>query len=257
MALRVDTSGTDRLTRNDNPTGACSVFFFFRPAVVNRTFDVLFYAGDSAASTYENGVMIMFGDFGNRMEVWLRSTAFVFQGSAGQTYSAATWYWLACSYNTAASQAGNLYSRAVGGTAELGGSFTGGSAGTAVNEITEFGGDPTGDVAAQSRIAGARMWNAALTEAEFLREATSLTAVRRRDLWAGWTFQNDGNGLVDYSGNGRNLTETGTVTVEDGPPGIPMHPYKPVFFGESVVAPPAGIYLRNPFANIFDSRILA
>lgn len=235
MAIRADTSG-EGATRTDNPTGDCTIFFRIRPAVVNRTFDVLFYAGDSSASTYENGVMIMFGDFGDRIEVWLRSTAFVFQQTAGNALTANNWYDVAVVYNTGASQAGNCYIWQHGASTNRGGSFTGGSAGTAVSEHLQFCDDPTGDAAQQTRIEGGRMWNAQLTEAELIRERFSKRAVRRRDLWGEWSLRNDSFGLTDTSGNGRNLTESGTLTVEDDAPGIPHAPWNQVRVGAS----PAG-----------------
>jgi len=255
MGLRADTSG-EGLTRTDNPTGACTAFWRQRSTVVNRTFDVVYYAGDSTASTYENGVMVMFGDFGNRLEVWLRSTAFVYQMT--NTMAANTWYDCAVVYNTGASQAGALYVWAHGSATNLAGSFTGGSAGTAVSENMFWGDDPTGDAAQATRIAHPRVWNAALTEAELIRERWSRTAVRRRDLWAGWSFQNDGHGLVDYSGNGRDLTESGTVTVEDDPPGIALVPWSPVFFGASEGGgePPAAAWGRLVHGKLIGGNLV-
>lgn len=241
MGLRADTSG-EGLTRTDNPTGACTAFWTQRSTVVNRTFDVLYYAGDSTASTYNNGVMVMFGDFGNRLEVWLRSTAFVWQQAAGVALAANTTYDVAVVYNTAASQAGAIYIWAHGSPTNLAqngsgvNTFTGGNSGTAVSENMYWGDDPTGDAAQATRIMRPRVWNAALTEEELLRERQSRVAVRRRDLWAGWTFQNDAAGIVDYSGNSRNLTESGTVTVEDDVGAFPFSLYQHIFFGASAAA---------------------
>lgn len=73
------------------------------------------------------------------------------------------------------------------------------------------------------RIAGIKVWDAVLTDAEILRESFQLAPVRRYRLHL-WAQENTG---ADLSGRSRTLTKTGTLTFEPGPP-IPLFANQPV-----------------------------
>src|SRR5690606_31891259 len=64
------------------------------------------------------------------------------------------------------------------------------------------------------RTAHVRVWAAALSQAELEAEMASATVVRTANLWGDWPLDGDAN---DISGNGRNLTASGTVAWVDGP----------------------------------------
>jgi hypothetical protein len=69
------------------------------------------------------------------------------------------------------------------------------------------------------RAAGFKMWDTALTQAEVQAEVYTLRPQRFTNLLS-WSpvFPGSGERTRDYSGNGYDWTETGTVTDEDGPP---------------------------------------
>lgn len=75
-----------------------------------------------------------------------------------------------------------------------------------------FGGDGL-----QARIAHMRVWEAALTEAEWTTEWNCTTAQRAANLWAEWRFVNAAGAATDSSGNGRSLTVNGTLSDEADP----------------------------------------
>lgn len=82
-----------------------------------------------------------------------------------------------------------------------------------------IGGRGAGDVSEwfNGRVAYARMWTAALAQAEVEAEWASATPARTADLWADWPLTTASD-LTDHSGNGRNLTAgTTAVTTEDSP----------------------------------------
>lgn len=70
------------------------------------------------------------------------------------------------------------------------------------------------------RIAHARLWDAVLSDADVANERWRTRPGRRANLHAWWPLENSAGKLVDYSGNGRNLTSpgAGSWATEDGPP---------------------------------------
>lgn len=76
------------------------------------------------------------------------------------------------------------------------------------------------------RIAGMRVWDAALSATELLAESKQLAPVRSTNLNGFYPFFDDIVG-TDQSGNGRHFTDAGTPTQESNPP-VPwsaFHPY--------------------------------
>lgn len=69
------------------------------------------------------------------------------------------------------------------------------------------------------RIAVAKVWDAVLTDADIEQEALSILPRRFTSLNSfSPCFPGSGERAKDYSGNGRNWTEGGTLTDEDPPP---------------------------------------
>ena len=70
------------------------------------------------------------------------------------------------------------------------------------------------------RIAYSKIWNnVQLSAEEILNEMNSIRPVRTDGLWAFYPHMPDASErLADYSGNGRTLSQTGTITDEDPPP---------------------------------------
>ena len=70
-----------------------------------------------------------------------------------------------------------------------------------------------------ARVANTKIWSAALTAAEFAQERNLIRLARTANLLS-WSphFPGSGERARDYSGNGYNWTEGGTLTDEDGPP---------------------------------------
>ena len=66
------------------------------------------------------------------------------------------------------------------------------------------------------RFANAKAWQAALSRAEIIAEASEFATVRQANLHAWWPLL-PGARTVDWSGNARALTEGGTLTDEAGP----------------------------------------
>lgn len=72
---------------------------------------------------------------------------------------------------------------------------------------------------ASARYGAIKCWTAALTAAEIASEMRSIKPMRLADLWAYWPVLAGATERIrDYSGNGRDWANNGTVTDEDGPP---------------------------------------
>jgi hypothetical protein len=69
------------------------------------------------------------------------------------------------------------------------------------------------------RVASLKAWTRALTLSEVQSEQNTIRPRDATSLYGWWTlFPGSGERVRDYSGNGRDWTETGTLTDEDGPP---------------------------------------
>ena len=69
------------------------------------------------------------------------------------------------------------------------------------------------------RVFAIKAWNVALTAAEIREEMRTIRPVRLANLWGWWPGRpGSGERAKDYSGNGRSLTEGGTLTDEDAGP---------------------------------------
>jgi hypothetical protein len=216
VSVRASTTNA-RALRNTCPTGDVTVFWRGRPLVVNRTFDVMLWFGEfPTGENYEDGVMVMFGENGNRVEVWSHenfSSGFSYQQDADDALSANTTYDFALVLNTGTNQAGTLYAWAVGSSTDLGGTFTTGTLGTMGSDSFIVGND-YGDSAQQTRIEHMKVWNAQLSEAELLTERGHARAIRRTNLWGEYTLRDLVGGVLDLSGNNRDLTVEAELLAE-------------------------------------------
>ena len=69
-----------------------------------------------------------------------------------------------------------------------------------------------------ARIAAVKIWSVALSAAEIAQEIYRLAPAQFANLWQWSPLIGSASDLADYSGNGRDWTAGGTLTVEDGPP---------------------------------------
>jgi hypothetical protein len=69
------------------------------------------------------------------------------------------------------------------------------------------------------RLAGMKMWGAALSQSELELEMQTIRPARFANLYGWWPgFPGASERLLDYSGNGRDLTAGGILTDESSPP---------------------------------------
>lgn len=73
---------------------------------------------------------------------------------------------------------------------------------------------------ANAAVAGWKLFDRALTDAELLAEMYRLTpaSTTNLNLWTPMVHNTAANAVRDFSGNGRDWTAVGTLSVEDGPP---------------------------------------
>lgn len=90
--------------------------------------------------------------------------------------------------------------------------------GRAASTEMRFGSIASGD-GALMRIAYPKAWSAVLTTAEIQTEKNLIITNRCTNRYGWWpTITGSGERVKDYSGNGRNWTEAGTLTEETPPP---------------------------------------
>lgn len=97
----------------------------------------------------------------------------------------------------------------------------------------ELGAESSADIGPMNgRVAGIKAWSVGLTQPQVANERFTLIPRRLANPYAWWPcFPGITDRLRDYSGNGRNWTEGGTLTDEAGPPvawGLSA-PSQPVF----------------------------
>lgn len=133
--------------------------------------------------------------------------------STGSNLSVATWYHLAMVRDAAAAL--KIYLNAALDTTGTR-NITGRTANTRLEIGAATGGNSN---RFDGRVAYIKAWSAALTLEEVAQEMNVIRPVRTENLYGWWpTFPGSGERAADYSGNGRNWTEGGTLTDEDPPP---------------------------------------
>lgn len=213
MAIRASTNSDDARL-GSNPTGNFTVAFKFRTgADFAATYQTLFWMGSTVAADYNNGLWIGLGFPGDHLEVFMLSNSA--PRITGATLAINTWYEGMLSGSTAQGGAITLW---VNGATTLGGAGTAGASGNMGSNRLMFGNDSEPAAGALLRLEAGKVWNRALNVTEANAELNYLNPRSTTNLWGAWTLVDDGNGLLDTSGNGRNLTETGNLLVEAGFP---------------------------------------
>jgi hypothetical protein len=121
------------------------------------------------------------------------------------------WAFAACTFSSGTGKiyAGRLMDATLNTTSSTG--FTGPNTAASVRIGNDTFPEPF-----NGRIAGVKIWNAALSAAELELERWTYSPVRTADLWAWYPL--DGTSTADASGNGHTLTAGGSLTTEAGPP---------------------------------------
>lgn len=223
MSLRVDTN-TDRVSYAGAPTGDVCAMAWINASSLGTQYDAVYWSGDATAgaNAYDASAMLVFGNPANNMEFWGKDSTAArigpFTPNGVGSFATNTWYHVAVNYNTAN-----------GGTCEVfvdgisRGTGTMGSAAAFQTERTEWGNDANSDNHPTVSIFNPKIWNRKLTATEIQAEMLQQMPVDATSIWSAAQFDNDTTGLVDLSGNGRDYTETGTLTVDNLPdPSIPL-----------------------------------
>ncbi len=134
----------------------------------------------------------------------------------GGSITTDTWYFLALSGQGTGATDAKLRHAALGATSlttisATNASFTPG--------LVQFGFDDAGQWP-NAALAGWKLYDRVLTDAELLAEMNRLRPASTTNLNAWWPMVADVAATADndFSGNARDLTPAGTITVEDGPP---------------------------------------
>lgn len=131
-----------------------------------------------------------------------------------------TWYFCAISRAGSGSNQTNGYVRAASASSFTTSQATFSHADTPMEEIVLANGFSPTDSSFPGRIAALKQWDAALTADELMAESYSLAPVRLANLhsWRPFVDSSVAAAVIDYSGNGRNLTANGSLLIADGPP---------------------------------------
>lgn len=227
MAVTFDADGEKSETPSAwDYNAAYTVALWVRPESVNAAFHQVLavQAADSSANIDD-----LYISSGN---VWtVRALiASAGTGQTGSTPSANTWYHLTMVRSS--TQLLNLY---VNGVANAGPSTQDVTGRTAATKMALGLSTWATTNELNGRIAHVKVWTAALSTAEMVNEMNSVRPVRWTNLWA-WYPIIAGDRTLDWSGNGRSLTETGSVTTSDDPGitfgGSILYPMQPLTGGD-------------------------
>jgi hypothetical protein len=127
------------------------------------------------------------------------------------TLSATTWYHVAVTQDTS-----NNWELFLNGVSEGTASHATDPSGTA---MIRFAYDDGAGNSLIGQLAACRIYNAELSGAEITTEMNSWTAVRTSNLWGAWRWETSPS-VTDESGNGNDLTATGTLTTGSSNPSI-------------------------------------
>lgn len=217
MAGRADASG-DRYAISSAPSGAITVEIEFYGTAYTNQYDALFWMGQSASggTAYDRAIMAVFGNPANNMEIWAcdSTAARVGPAATGGAWLTNTWHRVTIVIEgTTAGSNILLYADGSGTPLDTG---TVGNANTYLAQRIEIGNDVNSDNAVNVRSANVVVTNRAFTANEVVSRQALPFHRRAAGAWGAWTLDDDtAAGLRDWSGNGRNLTETGTMTVTE------------------------------------------
>jgi hypothetical protein len=212
VAITVDAS-SDRCQRNgagSAPSGDFTIGYWRRnPPVLDQQYDADFWMGTqtAGANAYNDSVMIVQGNPADTLEVWARNSAAPRVGPTA-SLQAGAWNYVSLTGNTGTGQ--NLSLRIDVSDTEYTG--TTGALGTYATTRMEVGNDANSDNAPTARYAWLTVHNSILT-LERIRQNMRSFNHAAHDAWVAVSLENDADGLVDVSGNGRNFSESGSLTV--------------------------------------------
>lgn len=210
MAVRFDASG-EALTRTASlpSSTAFTMCGWAKRAASTSTWT--FFAGLENATSSSTKYMVI--GYRNNGPFCISSDTGGTAAQFGTTYGDGVWFFWAIS--NAGTGATDFKGYAMASTessfqtvTETGSSFTA--------AMMPFGNDSYNE-RFNGTMAGLRVWDAVLTQAELEQERYSILPVRMANLHGFWPIFGHSD-LVDYSGNARDLTATGTLSTEDGPP---------------------------------------
>jgi hypothetical protein len=218
MAIRANASGdyVRRTTGLPDPE-LMSICFWVRLRTDLNTFSPIWLLGRAASGTY-----IQFGTNSDGTTlVWEdQRPASSDKFFSMMNMTVGTWYFVAG--NTAGPAGTNRAYWADAATAALSSgsvSMSGTSAHDPMTEMSFFA-ETLFAGRSDAAVAGVKIWSGAqLSQAEFELERWSYLPQRTANLhmWSPFVDVDETN-FTDYSGNGRNWTEAGSITFEDGPP---------------------------------------
>lgn len=211
MAVRIDASGDNLRRTTGLPSSSTTMSFCAWVYLVADRND------------YQNFFFVEHSGFGSQ-DIFLSTdsdgtTLMLFDGGAaltGASLSTATWYFIAFTRSNTSRALYYAAATAAGLTA-------------VTNSTTQTISDThdalwwMNDVYGEwvsGRMAASKLWDGVqLTQAELELERWRILPARTENLYGWWPmFPGSGERVRDYSGNGRDLTEAGTITDEDPPP---------------------------------------
>lgn len=210
MPIRFD-AAADRIVRASSPIDYNAAYTWMGWVYFTSLSGapVIFVPSDSFYSNNADEIYISVGS-GNKLTSFIGAGA-AFDFAFGTVVSTATWYHIAGVRESATS-----YKIYLNGVLDTTNTFD--ITGRTACARMESGAWSTGNNdPLDGRIAYVKMWNAALTAAEVAQEVHTIRPHRAPWLWTP-LFPGSGERVRDYSGNGRDWTEGGTLTDEDPPP---------------------------------------
>lgn len=131
-----------------------------------------------------------------------------------------TWYFAALSRSGTGANQTTAYRRAAGDSAFTSATGTFGLGQTINEEVILSNGFGLAAGYFPGRIAAVKQWDAALSADELMSESQQYAPVRFANLhsWRPMIAPTVADAALDFSGNGRNLTANGALTIGDGPP---------------------------------------
>ena len=136
--------------------------------------------------------------------------------TAGPTLTIGQWYYIALVWNAATGTDDQVWYAAAASSSMTGMTLTDSPDTLGTGWTFRIGNNAFND-SLNGRVANVRVYSAALTQAELEAEKPAAEPVRTADLYAWYPLDGTGD-ITDHSGNGRDLTATGTLTTESGPP---------------------------------------
>lgn len=147
--------------------------------------------------------------------------------TAAGAFSSDVWHFVALSSNGSGAGAAKIRRADVGATSlttttRAGASF--------VSQLMVLCGVGDPNYFGNFAVAGAKVWDRELSDSELLSEMHRLTpaSTTNLNLWTPMVHNSVANAVKDFSGNGRDWTANGSLTIEDGPP---------IGWGGSIIVP--------------------